>query len=112
MTVALDPQQSPRVIAENELLLFLGQRFHLRHDFYRLFVRDVEAVVASHHDAVGADEVDEILQDLFAVADRVISEALEIFARRPRNDLALAARMETAVETPVQDRQRTARVRQ
>ncbi len=46
--------------------------------FDRTLVAHIEAVVASHHHTVDANELDEVSQRLGGVADRVVGEASEI----------------------------------
>ena len=49
--------------------------------FNRLFISNREAVVATHHDAIGTDVAKQIVKHLFGIADGVVVEASEVAER-------------------------------
>jgi hypothetical protein len=76
-------------------------------------VAHVEAVVAAHHDAVRAHELDEVLQNFGGVADRVVREATEVRAEGPPGHaLRLRSDALPVREATEEDRQCASGVRQ
>ena len=72
-----EPKQARGVAAENFFLVGATE-LEGGDDFNRALVAHIKAKVASKHDAVGSNEVDEIAQRLRSVADRIVGEASEI----------------------------------
>src|SRR3989442_1053020 len=71
-------EQPRRVVAQDLRLVRLPQCEPLHHHVARPLVAHVEAEVTADHDAVGADESDEVLEGLGRVTDRVVAEAAQV----------------------------------
>src|SRR5258706_8822413 len=108
---ALQTKQPRGVLPANALALLLtnrqpGDRLEHRRD-----AADLMWIVASGEDVIGAGEVDRELQRALVEVDRVVVELLQVAARRALDlRAAVLERMETAVETFGQIRDRAAQV--
>ena len=70
------------------------------HELDRLFIGDVEAVIAADEDAVDADQLDQFFQLVFTVGDCVVGKAFEVARRRFADGFAFRARVEAAIKAP------------
>jgi hypothetical protein len=94
------------------VLVGVGERGILGDDLHRLLVRDREAVVAAHQDAISADLADEVLDHRIGVADRIVVKAPQVLHRAVPDVLEIGPLLPAAIEPPDEPRERAARVRQ